>query len=375
MRALPSLLVVTSTFAAVAASAACSSRGAPATGSGGSSSGTGGTTSSSSGAGGTTSSSSGTGGTAGASPGAGGAGVGDPADAGNAPVLSAGCGKARRDPAGGVQLTVDAGPDGDGMRTYWLSVPASYDPSHAHKLVIGYPGTSWTGKMIQPYFDLEGDAREDEIFVYPDPLWRMFAGWGNGMALGGWLLGPNAAPANGNQDLVFTQALIDDLEAAYCIDKTRVFATGHSWGGDMAQVVSCFMGDQIRASVPVSANTPYWFDYPPSSAGPVSTCVGHTAVWTFFGIGDNVLTGQAYAGQFGDQQRDFWLGAAHCTTPPSSQVLPYEASDAGTADAAAGCWAYEGCDRPTEYCLFGPATGHQVPPYYHTAAMAFFRSF
>jgi polyhydroxybutyrate depolymerase len=251
------------------------------------------------------------------------------------------------------------------MRTYWLSVPASYDPTHAHRLVIGYPGTSWTGQMIQPYLNLETDGLEEEIFAYPDPLWRTFAGWGS-TPLGGWLLGPNAAPANGNQDMVFTKALIDDLEAAYCIDKSRVFATGHSWGGDMAQVVSCFMGDSFRASVPAAANQPYWFQEPD---GGVQSCVGNTAVWTFFGIGDDHFgPSESYPGQYGDACRDFWLKEAHCTGVSANQVL----SQYGAGNE---CWAYQGCDRPIDYCLYGPATGHQVPPYYHTAAMAFFRSF
>lgn len=43
-------------------------------------------------------------------------------------------------------------------------------------------------------------------------------------------------------------------------DTERVFATGHSWGGDMAQVVSCFLGERFRATVPVAANRPYWFE-------------------------------------------------------------------------------------------------------------------
>lgn len=76
------------------------------------------------------------------------------------------------DPAGGAQVTIDAGPEGDGMRGCWLSLPQGYDPAVPHKVVVGYPGTDWVGEQIQPYLDLEADAKGDEIFVYPDPLWR-----------------------------------------------------------------------------------------------------------------------------------------------------------------------------------------------------------
>lgn len=209
---------------------------------------------------------------------------------------------------------------------------------------------------------MESERREDEIFVYPDPLWRDFEGWGN---LGGWVLGPNAEPASGDQDVAFTSALLDDLEANYCIDRSRVFATGHSWGGDMAQVVSCFLGDRFAPSVPVAANRPYWFEKPDGSH---ETCVGKTATWTMFGSGDDFFGDrQAYPGEFGDECRDFWLAAAQCTGVAASQPLPYGSGQE--------CFDYSGCERPTRYCLYDADAGHQRPEYYALAAMTYFRSF
>ena len=292
--------------------------------------------------------------------GAGGGGAEGGGGQGGAPA-SPGCGKAPADPAGGVQVTIDAGPEGDGMRSFWLSRPESYDPTVPHRVIVGYPGTDWVGEQIQPYLDLESDARADEIFVYPDPLWRDFEGWGN---LGGWVLGPNAAPADGDQDIVFTKALLDHLAENYCIDTTRVFATGHSWGGDMAQVVSCLLGDRFRASVPVAANRPYWFEAP---GGGVSACVGETAVWTMFGVADTHFTWQDYPGQFGDQCRDFWLDARGCTGVDA-------AADLGIGEAGE-CLSYEGCSSPVRYCLYGAAAGHQRPDYFPAVTMEFFRSF
>jgi polyhydroxybutyrate depolymerase len=288
--------------------------------------------------------------------------VPDP-DGGPGDTLSAGCGKPARDAPGGVQRTIEAGPAADGTRSYYISVPEGYDPSHGHAVIFGYPGTNWTGAMIQPYLDLEGDHREDEIFVYLDPLWRDFEGWGN---LGGWVLGPNAAPANGDGDLAFTSALLDELEDAYCIDTSRVFVTGHSWGGDMAQVVACFLGDRFTAAVPVAANRPYWFTRPDGS---FETCAGDAAVWTMFGVADDHFGSQQdYPGQFGDEQRDFWLDAAGCTGADANSVL----DEFGAGDE---CFEYAGCDRAMRYCLYGPDTGHQVPDYYPRATLSFFRSF
>lgn len=56
-------------------------------------------------------------------------------------------------------------------------MPAGYDPSVPARLIIGYPGTDWIGEKIQPYLALEGDGLPNEIFAYPDRLWREFAGW------------------------------------------------------------------------------------------------------------------------------------------------------------------------------------------------------
>ena len=167
---------------------------------------------------------------------------------------SAGCGLAAPHGAGGVQLEIDAGTEGDGWRGYWLSRPTSYDPNRPYGLIVGLPGTNSLGQPMVWYLGLESEPTADDfIFVYPDPLWRDFDGWGN---LGGWVLGPHAYPADGTADITFMDKLLDEVEASYCIDTDRVFATGHSWGGDMAAVVGCFMGDRVRAAVPAAANRP-----------------------------------------------------------------------------------------------------------------------
>lgn len=288
--------------------------------------------------------------------------TGDPAETtttagttGDAPS-SPGCGKPPPDAADGVNVTIDAGPEGDGQRRFYLRRSPDYDPDVPHRLIFGFPGTDWVGEMIEPYFGLAGAA--DEIFVYPDPLWRDFEGWGT---YGGWLLGPYAAPAAGNQDLVFVEAVIDYMETHYCIDPDRVFATGHSWGGDMAQVVACFLADRFTATVPVAANTPYWF----MDGGQPIDCPGDTAVWTMFGQADDHFNSQ----DPGLQCRDFWLADRGCTGLDAATPL-----DLG--DAPDECVEYQGCAATTRFCLYGPQYAHQIPAdYFAAATMAYFRSF
>ncbi len=273
---------------------------------------------------------------------------------------SDGCGLAPADALGGVQLTIDAGAAGDGVRGYTLVLPADYDPKVPHAVIVGYPGTDWTGEMIRPYLDLEDGARSDEIYVYLDPLWREFDGWGT---FGGWVLGPHAAPADGMGDLVFTEAVLDRLESTYCVDTDRIFTTGHSWGGDMAAVTACMLGDRVTASVPVAANRPYWFE----DGSDWATCAGPAAVWTMFGQADDHFTWQDYPGQFGDEQVEFWQDAAGCDAAAAPTALDY--------GAPGECVSYAGCTIETRYCLYAPDTGHQVPAYYSEATMDFFRAF
>lgn len=267
---------------------------------------------------------------------------------------SPGCGL---DPAADGQVSLDAGDAGGGTRGLWLSLPDDYDPDTAYAVVVGYAGTDWVGEQIQPYLGLEGGP-SDTIFVYPDPLWRQFDGWGT---YGGWVLGPNAAPADGMEDLVFTEAVLDYLEATYCVDTARVFSTGHSWGGDMSQVASCYLGDRFTASVPVAANRPYWFE----ESGGWTDCVGDTAVWTMFGVADDHFTWQSYPGEFGDECVDFWTDARSCGAETTDLGLGQEGE----------CVTYAGCDSEVRYCLYGPQSKHQIPSYYSDATMTWFRSF
>jgi len=275
---------------------------------------------------------------------------------------SPGCGKATDLPAMGVQINLDVGPEGDGQRAFYLSLPPDYDPNRAHKLVVAYAGTNWVGQAIQPYFAFEGFAEPNEIFVFPDVVWREFEGWGT---MGGWLLGPHAHPAHGMQDIAFTEAILDYMSENFCVDPDRVFAAGHSWGGDMAMVVACFLGDRFRAVAPSAANRPYWFE---KGGGEWTSCVGNTAVWFFFGQDDDHFTNQDHPGAIGEECRDFWLQEKQCDGVEFTQ-------DLFIGKSPSECVSFKGCSSPLRYCFYDGEFGHQNPIYYTQSVLEFFRSF
>ena len=277
-------------------------------------------------------------------------------------AVSPGCDKPAAELTGGVQVVLDMGVQAGGERSFFLTLPEGYDPHEPHKLIIAYPGTNWLGEQVRGYFDFERLAQANEIFVYPDPLWRDFGAWG---VLGGWLLGPHASNAAGDEDLIFAEALIDRLSDDYCIDPQRVFATGHSWGGDMAMVAGCFIGDRLRAAAPAAANRPYWFE---TSDGGWIDCRGETDMWVFFGRDDRHFSSQAYPGEFGDEGKDFWLRTRSCGPPGTPVDLPMSL-------LAGECVEFDGCSAGVRYCLYSEETGHQIPEYFSAEVLTYFRQF
>lgn len=284
--------------------------------------------------------------------------VGPSGDTAPGPTGSPGCGLTPEVTPGGSQLTHTFSDAAGGERSFYLSVSEGYDPERPARLYFGYAGTNWLGAQIQPYLGLEGQpTHEGEIYVYPDVQWHDFPGWGN---LGGWLLGPHATPADGMEDLEFTRELFTFIAERYCVDPDRVFATGHSWGGDMAAVVGCFLGDIFRAVAPAAANRPYWFE--PAVGG--MACEPSAAVWTFFGQADDHFTTQAYPGQFGDEQVAFWRAEHGCGEEATS-----------LSGMNQECERYEGCAQDTRYCLYSAEAGHGVPSYFSSAILSWFREF
>jgi polyhydroxybutyrate depolymerase len=280
------------------------------------------------------------------------------ADSNVTPVGNSGCGTDGIHPPGGVQVSHTFSPLAGGKRSFYLSVPESYDPNLPHRLIVGYAGTNWSGQQIAPYFGFEGIApKNDEIYVYPDLQWHDFEGWGE---LGGWLLGPHAKPADGMADIEYSRELVELLSSQYCIDPQRIFATGHSWGGDMAAVVGCFLGDIFRAVAPAAANRPYWFEPQEGDVG----CVPGAATWTFFGQNDTHFSSQEYPGKHGDEQVTFWKALHGC----SSTQTPLEVGEGE-------CVQFDGCSQDTRYCLYEAEAGHQTPSYFSNVVLEWFRGF
>src|SRR6185295_10403527 len=119
-------------------------------------------------------------------------------------------------------------------------VPVGYDSSKAHALVLGFHGSGGTREQLRGYMNLEGPAAGEGVFIYPSGLVRKEGG------VAEWDLSATS------EDLVLVDRLIEQYTGELCVDRARIFATGHSFGGCFSNAVGCFRGNVLRAVAPVA---------------------------------------------------------------------------------------------------------------------------
>lgn len=192
--------------------------------------GAGGTGTPTAGAGGAAMGGAGGGGGTTASAGSGGSAGSGPLPMKNPPVLSAGCGKATTVTSGKKTITSSGQ-----QRSYIIDIPANYDMSKPYRM---FYTSHWIGSTSEAVRDqnyyflkpLATAANEPAIFVAPQ--------------------------SDGSTWQEKDHALFDDLlayvKANLCIDTTRVFATGFSFGGMITYSLSVNHQKDIRAAVGIA---------------------------------------------------------------------------------------------------------------------------
>lgn len=200
-------------------------------------------------------------------------------------------------------------------RSYLVDLPPAYDgrtPLPALLVFHGGGGAALSARAQTKLSELGRSA--GFIAVYPQ---------GSGL-LSGRLLTWNARTCCGYamqhrvDETAFIGALLDDLEATYAVDRTRVFATGISNGGMMAYLAACRLADRFAAIAVVSGELTL-DDCRPTR--PISVLVIH-------GSADLNLP---YEGGFGAKAQarhevrsvrsalDFWRAEERCPAAPASE--------------------------------------------------------
>lgn len=152
-------------------------------------------------------------------------------------------------------------------RRYLLYVPEAYDPAQPAPLVLSLHGFASNPTQQMQFSDWNTVADEHGfLVVYPQ---------GTGFPLR-W--NTDATPDDNENDLFSGEAddvallseLIDHLAESYCLDQTRVYATGLSNGGGMSNRLACELADRITAIGPVAgAYSPLDMECNPSRPVPV----------------------------------------------------------------------------------------------------------
>jgi polyhydroxybutyrate depolymerase len=128
-------------------------------------------------------------------------------------------------------------------RSSLLHVPDKYDPSSGAMLVLNFHGFTSTGwqQALLSRMSRHSDER-GFIVAYPEGI---AASWNAGACCG-------TAWSDSVDDVGFVRALLDAIAERYCIDPSRVFATGMSNGGFFSHRLACELSDRIAAVAPVA---------------------------------------------------------------------------------------------------------------------------
>ena len=138
---------------------------------------------------------------------------------------------------------------GGTSRDYVLDVPDAVRPHAPAPLLLDFHGFGHSGAGVWQVSGFrELAARAGFITVYPEGLPVRLRIHGEELERAGWEM----FAIDGNRDLAFVRALLDDLERRYCIDQRRIFATGFSNGAFFSALLGCAMSDRIAAVAPVS---------------------------------------------------------------------------------------------------------------------------
>jgi polyhydroxybutyrate depolymerase len=137
----------------------------------------------------------------------------------------------------------------DGMqpRTYYLHIPASYQPSQSVPLLLAFHSRTTDGKEILSTSQFVAWAAEMNFIVAAvnGAVYESASSWNAGNCC------TNATTYEEN-DVLLTSTIIDFVKSNYAVDQGRVWATGHSNGGMMAYRLACDLSEKITAIAVVS---------------------------------------------------------------------------------------------------------------------------
>lgn len=154
-----------------------------------------------------------------------------------------------------------------------------------------------------------------------------------------------------NRDVPFVRAVIEDVAQHYPIDRSRIYATGFSYGSAMAWRTACDAGDLIAGILP-AAGTLYRQESITCPTGPMSVMHVH-------GFKDNVMDLPLAADGNPNVAVDLWRRTNLCAAEPDGKET-LNGHD---------CLVWSTCQSGREVMLCLHERGHIVPKGWIAAAL------
>lgn len=222
-----------------------------------------------------------------------------------------------------------------GGREALVSLPHDYDPALTYPVMLVFGGYGASPEDMASTSGLHGSA--NAIVAYARGIDNTWAG------------APYSAMTM-EEDIHFARAIVDELSYGHLVDRSRVYAIGHSNGGAFAIALACRAPDLVTGAVSVSGMFYQGIDADCADV-PVPVLFLHAAnddVAVPAGGHRHGTPFEAVGGVF-----DRWAGRNGC--------LP-EISARWTSAFGASAHAVNGCQAETEFVLSATA-GHQWPSY------------
>lgn len=221
----------------------------------------------------------------------------------------------------------------------WLT--AEVAASELVPLVVVLHGDGGTARTFHEQFRYEEASGTWATVVYPDGLRSTW----------------DTASQRDNPDVLFLDALLDEAVRTRQVDPSRIFLTGYSSGGFLAQLYACQRSNEVRAIATHEAGAPYnqrerWPNGSPK-------CPGQSAVATLVTHGREDFSVGFQSGLY---SAFYWGQVNGCDVR--------NAAPTGYPE----CYAYERCEpgKPVVFCDI-PGLGHWVWSEGAAASVRFFQ--
>jgi poly(3-hydroxybutyrate) depolymerase len=190
-------------------------------------------------------------------------------------------------------------------REYIIYVPENYTRNTSQPLLLSFHGLTSNMEFNYGYTKFNEQAESNNfIAVHPNGLSNR------------WTL-----TADNNADVVFIQALLEEVEKDFNIDSSRIYSTGMSMGGFFSFHLACKLSDRIAA---VASVTGAMYQHAINDCSPSKPM----PILQIHGTEDDIVDYSSIVGLL-----DFWISHNNTEiTPVTSNIPDVDAEDGSTVE-------------------------------------------